>query len=80
VRQLLNRGAITDVEDNKGRTPLYVASSRGQIEFVRLLLDSGANADAKDKEGKHPVARHVILGETEVLRIQIPRTRREALR
>jgi ankyrin repeat protein len=47
----LDRGANANAEDKDGWTPLYLASSRGQIETVRLPLDRGASADEGTRKG-----------------------------
>eukprot|EP00559_Dactyliosolen_fragilissimus_P009586 CAMPEP_0184865290 /NCGR_PEP_ID=MMETSP0580-20130426/17567_1 /TAXON_ID=1118495 /ORGANISM="Dactyliosolen fragilissimus" /LENGTH=1213 /DNA_ID=CAMNT_0027364421 /DNA_START=103 /DNA_END=3744 /DNA_ORIENTATION=+ len=49
---LLNtEGIEIDPVDNYGRTPLHIASSRGNWPVVRLLLDAGANVLMIDKRG-----------------------------
>ena len=44
---LYSRGAVIDVRDEEGRTPLYVVSYRGQVDIMRWLLDRGADANAQ---------------------------------
>lgn len=43
VRVLLKGGAIVDVPDVKGRTPLIAASQNGHADVVQILLEGGAD-------------------------------------
>jgi ankyrin repeat protein len=49
VRQLVERGEPIDETDDMQVTPLMVAASRGNVEFVDLLLAHHASANAKCK-------------------------------
>ena len=49
VDQLINR------HDNKGRTALHFASSRGSDEIVHSLLEHGANPNLQDFNGSTPL-------------------------
>ena len=40
-----------DVGISSGRTPLFTASSYGQISLVQMLLDARAQVDAKNDDG-----------------------------
>ncbi|KAH9021658.1 ankyrin repeat-containing domain protein [Lactarius deliciosus] len=51
ARLLLDSGAIADVEDKEGSTPLCVASSRGETDVMRPLLNRGASANSEDMSG-----------------------------
>jgi len=50
VRKYLARGDDPNQED-KGSTPLIVASSNGDIEIVQLLLTNGANINKTNRLG-----------------------------
>lgn len=49
---LLDRGAVVDTRDAKGRTPLMLAIAQGRLDVVRLLLQRGANPNIADNSGK----------------------------
>jgi|GEM_PF-920868 len=51
VQLHLRLGGAVDAMDDKGRTPLILAASRGHVEICRLLLDAGADLTHIDKEG-----------------------------
>ena len=46
---LLERGAVVDARDDRGRTSLHVAVEKGKILFVLLLLEHGADVNARNK-------------------------------
>lgn len=48
VNELLESGVPVDVRSPYNATALMFASSKGQIEVVRVLLEAGADANAKD--------------------------------
>ena len=52
---LLNRNHNVDVREQNGRTPLFIAASRGGEDFVDLLLRHEAKIDAIDKFGNTPM-------------------------
>ena len=51
VQLHLRLGGDVDATDDKGRTPLILAASRGHAEICRLLLDAGADLAHIDMEG-----------------------------
>ncbi len=51
IEQLLAQGARKDAEDNKGRTPLFIAVEFGNSEAARALCE--AKADCTIKEDEH---------------------------
>ena len=56
VKLLLKAKANTDVLDSDGRTPLCVATCRGQTKIVKLLLKAGANTELeRDMHGRTPI-------------------------
>jgi len=49
---LLKNGAIINVENNKGMSPLMLAAKKGNRRVVDVLLENGAEINAKNKDGK----------------------------
>ena len=52
VSLLLDKGAMIDAKDDRGRTPLMTAAELGHDEVVDLLLQRGAARDEHDGTGK----------------------------
>jgi ankyrin repeat protein len=55
VQALLEAGALAEVPDREGRTPLHVAAACGSHRAMKLLLDAGAKADTQDAWGSAPL-------------------------
>ena len=55
ARILLEHGAVVNVQDNNGATPLHVSAEVGTVEVARVLLEYGANIGAEDKIGRTPL-------------------------
>lgn len=51
VALLLDRGALIDAADNRGRTALMIAADLGHAPVVELLMRRGADRAIKDKTG-----------------------------
>jgi ankyrin repeat protein len=54
AQMLLERGAVIDGRDNRGRTSLHTAVFEGNTEVARLLLEHSADVNARNKLGKTP--------------------------
>ncbi|KAH6648204.1 ankyrin repeat-containing domain protein [Truncatella angustata] len=55
LQMLLNEGVEIDVENDDGRTPLFVAVETGNEATVDFSLERGANTNKKDKDGHKPL-------------------------
>ena len=55
VVRLLMRGAMINVRDKSGWTPLHRAAARGHTEVVRFLLEQDADIDAVNSSGDTPL-------------------------
>jgi ankyrin repeat protein len=52
---LLAKGADPNIRNNKGETPLVVASNYGYVEGVELLINGGAHVDEPNATGETPL-------------------------
>jgi len=52
---LLAYGADINQQDSKGKTPLFLATEKGNSATVELLLKKGARSDIADNEGNYPL-------------------------
>ena len=52
IRFLTQRGANPNIEDNKGVTPLQIASGLGLVEGVEALIAAGANINKANVTGE----------------------------
>ncbi|MHB0968196.1 MAG: ankyrin repeat domain-containing protein [Thermoanaerobaculia bacterium] len=66
VRALISGGANVNAKDNKGMTPLLLASSRCEHSaVVAILVQSQADVNARDAYGSTPLAMASALGCTQ---------------
>jgi ankyrin repeat protein len=65
VRLLLQAGAIPNMEDEEGDTPLIVASIWGHVEIVELLLQAIANLHHTNHDNQS--ALHVAIDQGHIL-------------
>ncbi|KAF3905954.1 Ankyrin-3 [Orbilia brochopaga] len=57
VKLLLEKGADIETRNNRGQTPLAIATQLpDHVSMAKLLLENGANIEAKDKMGLTPLA------------------------
>lgn len=55
VREMILDGSDPDETDQRGRTPLHVATVHGWIHNIRSLVKLGAKLDIKDNDGCTPL-------------------------
>jgi ankyrin repeat protein len=66
---LMGKGARLDVQDNKGATPLSLASQLGWVEGAELLLKYGASVDLPNSRGETPLILAVQQRSVPVVRV-----------
>ncbi|XP_076916763.1 protein VAPYRIN-LIKE-like [Bidens hawaiensis] len=73
VSRLIKTGkhSTLDCKDNDGRTPLYLAASKGYERCVRLLAGAGANVDAKRNDGCTALYRVAAKGNRRMVKVLI---------
>ena len=50
-KELLQKGAKTEIADIRGLTPLFRAAVRGYVDVCQLLLEEGAKVDHVNNQG-----------------------------
>jgi len=66
---LANKGANPNIADNRGVTPLMVASQLGFFEGVQALITAGARVDASNDAGETPLITAVHRRDTQMMRV-----------
>lgn len=66
---LLGRGANPNIRDNKGVTPLVLASQIGFVDGVEALIRKGAKVDIPDSTGETPLISAVHKHDTATMRL-----------
>ncbi len=67
IKALLDHGALVDLQNQDGLTPLIHASLHGHAETVKTLLDHGAQVDLQDKDGASALISASNYGHTDRL-------------
>ena len=66
---LLEAGAIANVSDDDGWTPLMLASAKGDRRIIKALLEAGAELNAQDMNGETPLMWATRYGHVEIVNI-----------
>ena len=66
VRLHLSSGSDVNATDEKGRSPLILAASRGRLDLCQFLLAKGADPSIRDHEGNDALAMAQTKGQTEI--------------
>ncbi|MCI0570090.1 MAG: ankyrin repeat domain-containing protein [Myxococcaceae bacterium] len=68
----LSAGALADLPDAEGRTPLALAAESGDAELVRLLLAHDADPKLSDALGETPLLKAAAWGHREAYALLLP--------
>lgn len=55
IEEVISRGAVIDIRNIHGQTPLYLAVEHGNLDAIRTLLEHDADVNAEDREGTTPL-------------------------
>jgi len=55
AKLLLEKGASTDLQNNKGNTPLHLVCFRNYVDIAKLLLQRGASFFIQNNDRKTPL-------------------------
>jgi uncharacterized protein len=66
---LANKGANPNIADNRGVTPLMLASQLGFFEGVDTLIKAGARVDEPNETGETPLISAVLRRDIDMMRI-----------
>lgn len=66
---LANKGANPNIADNRGVTPLMLASQLGFFEGVQALITAGGRVDEPNEAGETPLITAVHRRDTQMMRV-----------
>jgi len=61
----------TNIRNNRGKTPLMVASLNGNLEIVKSLISEGADVNAKDNYGFTALMDAAFVGNLEIVELLV---------
>ena len=71
VENAIQEGANVNQPDDKGRTPLYLAASAGQLKIMSMLIGANANVNLPAISGDTPLYIAALKGHLESARLLI---------
>ncbi|PAA78886.1 hypothetical protein BOX15_Mlig033138g3 [Macrostomum lignano] len=69
IRFLLSKGALIDLKDKHGETPVFGAIRRGKEKVAELLLDRGASASSTNNNGLSVFSLAVAVNSVKVVEL-----------
>ena len=73
VKESLNAGANVNVRDDKGQTPLILASTQGHTSLAALLLEKGADPNEKTLNGNTALMLAAVNNYTDLVTLLLQR-------
>lgn len=67
----MGKAGALDCKDKEGRTPLYLAASKGYDRCVKMLAGAGANVDSKRIDGWTALYRAAAKGDRRMVKVLI---------
>jgi len=55
IEEVIARGAVIDIRNIHGQTPLHLAVEHGNLDAISVLLEHDADVNAEDREGATPL-------------------------
>jgi hypothetical protein len=71
VERSLKQGADVNARDEKGKTPLILATERGRLPIIEGLLGVGADINAQDEEGRSVLYHAITTGDRALVKALI---------
>ncbi len=68
VERSIKEGANVNAQDGQGRTALYFAADKGDMDAVKFLIDQGANVNLADINGQTPLDRAALRSFLDIVR------------
>jgi ankyrin repeat protein len=73
VKQAIAKGADVNATDERGWTPLILASRIGGVDAVKFLIEKGAKVNVKDNAGMTPLMHASAFGHSAAVKLLIER-------
>lgn len=64
LKLLVHLGADREARDDQGRSPLHVATVKGQTQAIATLVQLGLSVDVGDTLGRLPIHHAAMAGQT----------------
>ncbi|KAJ8948532.1 hypothetical protein NQ318_000072 [Aromia moschata] len=71
VKFLVDNGAVVDVEDDEGCTPLQDCVATGELAVIEFLIGKGANVNTRNAEGCTPLLSAALEGNQDGIRLLV---------
>ena len=72
---MVENGALMEVEDNEGYTPLMIAASTNGVESLDYLIEKKGNVNAKNKHGATALIESCRYGNWECVNVLIEKSK-----